>query len=129
MFYSAILGFGAYLWTRIVTRRWQRFALITALLASLLPNSARRLSEVELDLMGSLLLLGFGCWTLVTFFRNNYLAYALAPAMLALFRAATAMRGHGNFTLEIQSWLLLAIALGMVAILMIGQRAKGAATG
>jgi hypothetical protein len=125
LLYGATLGFGAYLWSRILTRNWQRFALVAALLASGLPGSARRFSEAGLDLLVTLVLLGLGYWIIMAFFRDNYLAYVIVPAILALFRAAAAFHGQGNTTLELQAWLLWAIALGVAIILMKGNRATG----
>lgn len=125
LLYGATLGFGAYLWSRLMTKNWQRFTLVAVLLASRLPGSARRFSEVGLDLLGTLLLLGLGYWIVVTFFRDNYLTYVIVPAILAMFRAAAAFHGHGNTALEIQAWLLWAIILCMVTLLMRGHLGAG----
>ncbi len=122
LFYSTALAFGIYLWTKIIIRKWQRIVLLAALLGSFLPTSARRLSEVAFDSIGSLLLIGLACWIVAVFFRDNYLAYAIAPVILALSRAALSLDGQGDFSLQTQAWLLWAVIVGAIAFLILARR-------
>jgi membrane protease YdiL (CAAX protease family) len=113
LFHSVLLGFAIHLW-RLATRSWHRVLLTAALLVSLLPAGARRVSEVALDVVPSVLLIGFLAWLVVRYFRNNYLAYVVSAGVLATMRAAVSLQGQGNLTLAVQAWTLAAVGIGLV---------------
>ena len=119
LFFSTVVAVGVYIWTRAEGQPWRRSLLCLGLFGSLLPGSARRVSEVGLDLLASLLLVGLVVWLVRVYLRNNYLAYFLSAALLALARAALSLQGHGNPALAIQEWVLWGIALGVGGFLFL----------
>ena len=116
LFLSTALGLGIYLWTRAAYRPWQRTLLLAGMIGSLLPASARHLSEVGLDVVPSLLLLVFACLLTVLFLRGNYLAYLLSAAALSCLRVSGSFFGQGNPALTIQAFAIWVFVLAPVFV-------------
>lgn len=124
LFYSAVLALGTYAWKKYAGKPWIRTLIILGLIGTLLPTSARRLPEVVLDFLPSLLLLALACWIVTSFFRNNYLAYIVSLAMLSMARKALAFQGQGNVSLELQGWLFAGLmAAGILYLFTRKQKA------
>jgi len=115
LFFSAVLAFSVDLWTRLAGRRWWRILLIAGLLGSFLPLSARRVSEVVIDIIPFILFVALACILVVYFLRNNYLAYFLSAGILSLARTSSSLIEQGNTQLAIQGWTLWALVLGGMA--------------
>jgi membrane protease YdiL (CAAX protease family) len=115
LFFSAVLAFSVDLWTRLAGRWWWRILLLAGLLGSFLPLSARRISEVVIDIIPSILFVVLACILVVYFLRNNYLAYFLSAGILSLTRTSFSLIEQGNTQLAIQGWTLWALALGGAA--------------
>ncbi len=115
---STVVGLAIYLWIHAGSRLWQRGLLIAGLIGSLLPTSARRLSEIGLDLLPSLLLIVSLCILVVFFLRGNYLAYLLAAAAISVYRISAPFLGQGNPALTLQACVLWALVLGSGVLLL-----------
>jgi hypothetical protein len=115
LFFSAVLAFSVDLWTRPAGRRWWRILLMAGLLGSFLPLSARRVSEVVIDIIPFILFVALACILVVYFLRNNYLAYFLSAGILSLARTSSSLIEQGNTQLAIQGWTLWALVLGGMA--------------
>ena len=115
LFFSAVLAFAVHLWGR-TRNTWVKLALLAGLLASFLPDNARRLSEAALDLIPSVLLVAFAASVVVFFLRTNYLGYVFSGAVVAVARTSSSLLGHGNLALTIQGWILWG---GLLAALVI----------
>ncbi|HYK90436.1 MAG TPA: type II CAAX endopeptidase family protein [Acidobacteriota bacterium] len=112
LFFSAVVAFSVDLWQR-AARRWHwRVVLLTGLLASFLPLSARRVSEVVIETVPAILFVGLVCIVVVHYIRNNYLACLLSAGILSLERSSSSMIEQSNTQLAIQGWLLWILALG-----------------
>ncbi len=129
LFFSAVLAFGVHLWSRLRTAAWIKLALIVGLLASFLPDNARRLSEAALDLIPSVLLVAFACTVVILFLRTNYLGYILSAAVVAVARTSSSILGQGNLALTTQGWILWGglLALLVVTVLRAPARVPGGA--
>jgi membrane protease YdiL (CAAX protease family) len=117
LFLITMVGLFFHLWTRTANRLWQRGLLLAGLIGSLLPASARRPSEVGLDLLPSLLLIVLVCILAMLFLRRNYLAYLLSAAAISFYRTSAPFLGQGNLALSTQACVLLALVLIPVFLL------------
>jgi membrane protease YdiL (CAAX protease family) len=122
LLFSTVLGFFAFIWSRLAGRPWLRAFLIAGLCASFLPFEARRFSEVALEAGMALALVGMAVALLVVYLRNNYASYFLATAVLSTARETSSFLGQGNALLEFQGWLLWLIVLGGALLLFPIQR-------
>ncbi len=118
LFLSTTVGLGIYLWTRMAGRFWWRTLMLAGLIGSVLPTSARRLSEIGLDLLPSLLLIAIACALTVFFLRSNYLAYLLTAATLSVFHISLSLLGQGNPVLTFQACVPWALILGFVFLML-----------
>lgn len=119
LFLGVGIAFAIYVWTRFARSAGIRLGLAAALFISILPASAKRPSEIALDVIPMLLLLGAAVALLVIFFRNNYAAYFVVPALLAARMVAWSWLGQGNAALTVQGLLLLILVLGAVLALLL----------
>ena len=117
LFLSVIFGLGIYLWTRAARSYWKRGLLLAGLIGSLLPSSARRFSEVGLDLVPSLLLIAVACILAKCFLRGNYLGYLAAAAAIAVYRSSAAYLGQGSPALTVQALVLWTLLTGSLVLL------------
>lgn len=114
---GAFAGLAIHLWSGTAHSWWQRALLCLGLAGSLLPTSARRLSEVGLDLIPSVALL-VSLYLLARFLlRGNHLAYLLTATAISIHRAAAPMLGQGNPLLTFQACILWAAFIGLVSVL------------
>ncbi len=115
LLFSAVLAFSVKLWQSLA-RRWHwRILLFAGLLGSFLPLSARRFSEVTIEILTAILFVALTCIIVVHYLRNNYLAYLLSAGILSLERTSSSLIGQQNVHLAIQGYLLWIIALaGMI---------------
>ncbi len=118
LFLSALMSLGVYLWTRAARRLWQRGLLLLGLIGSLLPSSARRVSEACFDLIPSLLLVGVACVLAVFFLRRNYLGYVLSAVVISVYRTSDAYLVQGNTALSVQGIVLWALVLAALFLLL-----------
>jgi membrane protease YdiL (CAAX protease family) len=119
LFISVGISFAIYLWTRLARALWMRLGISAALLISILPASAKRLSEVALGAIPTLLLLGAVLLLVVLFIRDNYAAYFIVPAFVGAWMIAWSWLFQGNLALTVQGLLLLLLVLGAaIALLM-----------
>ena len=119
LFISVGISFAIYLWTRLARALWMRLGISAALLISILPASAKRISEVALGAIPTLLLLGAVLLLVVLFIRDNYAAYFIVPAFVGAWMIAWSWLFQGNLTLTVQGLLLLLLVLGAaIALLM-----------
>ncbi len=114
LLFSTVLAFGVHLWRR-VRKPWARMALIAGLLASFLPDNARRVPEAALDLVPSVLLIAFASVLVIFYLRSNYLAYVFAASVVAVARTSSSFLGQGNPLLALQGWVLWG---GLLALLV-----------
>jgi hypothetical protein len=119
LFLGVGIAFAIYVWTRFARSAGIRLGLAAALFISILPASAKRPSEIALDVIPTLLLLGAAVALLVIFFRNNYAAYFVVPALLVARMVAWSWLGQGNAALTVQGLLLLILVLGAVLALLL----------
>jgi membrane protease YdiL (CAAX protease family) len=112
LLFSAVLAFGASLWTRIQSRLWLRLLLLAGLLGSFLPFTARLWTEVALEAASAAVLVLFAATIVAAFLRDNYAAYFLSTAVLSAAHASISFLGQGNAGLEFQGWLLWFWLLG-----------------
>jgi len=119
LFLGIGIAFVIYLWKQFASRLWIRLGLAAALFISILPANAKRLSEVALDVIPTMLLLGAAVALVVIFFRNNYAAYLVVPALMVARMTAWSWFGQGNTALAVQASLLLVLVLGAMLILLL----------
>jgi membrane protease YdiL (CAAX protease family) len=119
LFFSAVICFSIYLWAHFFGRL-ARALLLSGLAVSLLPGNAARVSEAVLDLIPSLLLVGFVYVLAKTLLRNNALAYFAATAAFAAARASYALIAQGNAYLLVQGCLIIILTAAGLAWLWLG---------
>jgi membrane protease YdiL (CAAX protease family) len=122
LFLITTVGLVLHLWARATGRLWQRALLLAGLIGSLLPASARRPSEVGLDLLPSLLLIALICFLAVSFLRRNYLAYLLSTATICFYRISVPFLAQGNPALSAQGCALLALLAILLCLFYRGTR-------
>ncbi len=117
LFFAAAAAFATRLWSQYSHRGLLRWAFMAWLVFSVLPVSARRVSEVVIDAVPSVTLV-VAAWLLAKFiFRNNYAAYFVAPALLASWRISASLLTQGNTSLSLQgAALLIATAAAALAL-------------
>jgi membrane protease YdiL (CAAX protease family) len=119
LFVSIGVAFAIYLWNQFAQRLWIRLGLAAALFMSMLPGSAKRLSEVALDVIPTILILGAAIAVVVFFFRNNYTAYIVVPALMVTRTIAGSWLGQGNTLLVVQALVLLLLVVGAISALLL----------
>jgi len=119
LFLSIGIAFSIHLWKQCARMVWIRFGFVALLLVSILPASARRLSEVALDAVPTILILGAAVAIVAIFFRNNYAAYLVVPAIMVARVIALSWLGQGNTALTIQGVVLLILVLGAAFALLL----------
>ena len=118
LLFTAVLAFGAHLWTRTAGRLWLRVLLLAGLLGSFLPFTARRWPEAALEAVFSAVLILLASALVAHFLRDNYAAYFLSTAVLSAARSSFSLLGQGNVILEFQGWLLWLLVLGSALLLL-----------
>ncbi len=119
LFLSIGVAFAIYLWKQFARTLWIRAGFGVVLLVSVLPAGARRLSEAALDVIPTVLILGAAVAIVVIFFRNNYAAYLVVPAIMATRAIASSWLGQGNLALTVQALALLVLVLGAAIAMML----------
>ena len=119
LFLSIGIAFSIHLWKQCARMVWIRFGFVALLLVSILPASARRLSEVALDAVPTILILGAAVAIVAIFFRNNYAAYLVVPTIMVARVIALSWLGQGNTALTIQGVVLLILVLGAAFALLL----------
>ncbi len=112
LLFTAVLAFGARLWTRIAGRPWLRVLLLVGLLGSFLPFTARRWPEVAIETASSAVLILLASVLVLTFLRDNYAAYFLSTLFLSAAHVASTLLGQGNAVLEFQGWMVWLLIVG-----------------
>jgi membrane protease YdiL (CAAX protease family) len=117
IFFSTVVVFAIHLWRRFKGRPVWRTVLAAGMLFSLVPASARGISEVVVEAIPAILLVSFACIMVSVFLRNNYLAYLVCAAVLALAQLSLVIFSRGNTTLVVQVWLMWSLMLAGLTLL------------
>jgi membrane protease YdiL (CAAX protease family) len=98
-----------------VPKRWMLAPLALVAIVAMVSDDVRTPGEFALEYVVAFV--GVGCALLfcLRFARNNYLAYTLLLAVLALRPALAELLGSGNAGLEMQAWVLVALMAAGVA--------------
>jgi hypothetical protein len=119
LFLSIGSAFAIYLWKRFASKLWIRSGFVVVLLLSTLPGGAKRFSEVALDIVPTILILGAGVAIVAIFFRDNYAAYLVVPAIMYARDIALTWLKQGNTALTVQAFVLLILVLGAAFALLL----------
>jgi hypothetical protein len=119
LFLSIGSAFVIYLWKQFARRLWIRSGFVVVLLVSVLPDGAKRFSEVALDLVPTLLVLGAAVAIVAVFFRDNYAAYLVVPAIIVTRVIALSWLSQMNTALTVQGFVLLILVLGAALAILL----------
>jgi membrane protease YdiL (CAAX protease family) len=97
-----------------LTRRWMLAPLVLLAVAAMVSDDVRTPGEFALEYLVALLGVACALAFCVWFARNNYLAYALVLAGVALRPAITELFGAGSAGLQMQAWVLVAVMVAGV---------------
>ncbi len=111
LFFSAVVAFAIHLWSRLAHRPFWRAILLLSLFFCLIPSTAKRVPEVFVEAIPSVLLVAIACLLVMIFLRNNYFAYLVCAAALSLARISLWTLSQGNPGLIIQGGLIWALML------------------
>jgi hypothetical protein len=118
IFFCTVVVFAIHLWRRFQGRPvWLTF-LIAGMLFSIVPASARSVSEAVFETIPAILLIAFACILVSVFLHNNCLAYPVCAAALALAQISLVTFGRGNTSLIAQvglMWILLLVVLTILS--------------
>jgi membrane protease YdiL (CAAX protease family) len=126
IFFSMVVVFAINLWSRLKGRYLWRAILLTGLIVSLIPASARGFREVAAQTIPSVLLVAITCLMAAVFLRDNCLAYPACAGAVALAQVFLSSLGRGSISLVLQGGLLWALMLGSLAVLWASRRSQDA---
>jgi hypothetical protein len=121
LFFSMAVAFAIYLWTRLKGRRILRVLLLSGMIVSLIPASARGFQEVAAQSIPSILLVALTCLMAAIFLRENCLAYPACAAAVALAQIFLLSLSRGSVNLVLQNGLLWILMLSGLAALWVNR--------
>jgi hypothetical protein len=117
LFLSTAVGFAIHVWSRLAGRPFPRTVLSAGLLFSVIPSSARQVSEVIVGAIPAVLVVALAGILAMVFLRDNCLAYLMCAAAVSLARISLWSLPQGNPGLRLQGGLIWALMLCGLAFL------------